>query len=145
MDEAALRRLFHSFSQADASTSRRYGGTGLGLAICRHLVALMDGEIGVTSTPGRGSCFHFSLPFGLQPDAPPPVQGDTLRGTRVLQIPADLGYGASQLQMTTPRGQNAYHGALFWYHQNDNLNAATWPAKRTIAQTVADEVKRHTG
>ncbi len=84
-----LDRLFKSFSQVDASTTRQYGGTGLGLAICSRLVSLMNGRIWVESYPQKGSTFHFEVPLkpapippGIKTFAPAP----SISGKRLLIV-----------------------------------------------------------
>lgn len=85
------RQLFTPFTQADQSTTRRFGGTGLGLSICRELATLMHGAVGVDSTPGHGSRFWVELPL----EEPPPLAPDSgygeaaddaLHGARVLMV-----------------------------------------------------------
>ena len=65
MTPEQLARLFEAFSQADASTTRKYGGTGLGLALSRRLCRMMGGDVTVESEPGRGSIFTIRLPAAV--------------------------------------------------------------------------------
>lgn len=83
--EDKLPQIFDKFTQADVSTTRKYGGTGLGLAICKQLAELMGGTVGATSRPGEGATFWFTLRLPLDAEGPgAPLPSADLKGVRVL-------------------------------------------------------------
>lgn len=90
LSDDSLDTIFESFVQGDASTTRLYGGTGLGLAISQRLAQVMAGQLSVTSTLGRGSCFSLLVPLqrGAEPDAHPASEDPTpcLSGGRILAV-----------------------------------------------------------
>ena len=127
-----VERLFKSFSQADAATTRQYGGTGLGLAISKRLVESMGGEIWVESVPRQGSTFHFLLAFhaapvtpsttffGLQPqlaDQKLLIVDDNATNRRILTLQA------SKWGML-PRTADTGSQALAWIKQGEVFDAA---------------------
>ena len=100
---AQQARVFEAFSQADSSTTRRFGGTGLGLTICARLVELMGGRIWLESAEGQGSCFFFCLPLQASPAATevsvPPTRAPS--GVRTLRVLLVEDHPVNQMLATT--------------------------------------------
>jgi PAS domain S-box-containing protein len=120
IDPGTQARLFSPFTQADESTTRRYGGTGLGLSICRELASLMQGRVGVTSRLGEGSSFWAELSLPPAQSAPQVVDislddTESLRGARVLLVednPVNMMIGVALLEQWGVEVSQAEDGHL---------------------------------
>jgi PAS domain S-box-containing protein len=118
IDAPTRARLFRPFTQADESTTRRFGGTGLGLSICRELASLMGGQVSVSSALGRGSCFSVQvpLPVAAAPVTVPaalPVDDTPLRGLHVLVAednPVNMLIAVATLEQWGARVAQAHDG-----------------------------------
>jgi hypothetical protein len=103
---------------------------------------MLDGGDASSNTEGNGG---YNSNFTAVPRAVVPTPAESIQEFRVSTNNASANFGRSagaQVALETKRGTNALHGSAYWYHQNDNLNAASWTNKRTLAQTVTDPVRR---
>ncbi len=134
ISEDVRHRLFRAFTQADGSTTRKYGGTGLGLAISKQLVELMDGEIGVESALGKGSTFWFTARFEKQSTetiTPWSVKSQ-LEGLRVLIVDSNANSRLSLLHQTASWGIH--------FAESENARQAIELLHRAVAEGAPFDV-----
>jgi len=146
IDPEAQRNLFESFTQADSSTTRKFGGTGLGLAICKQLVTLMHGEIGVLSEKGHGSIFWFTIPLAHSFSSPPQFSNATLQGRHVCIVESNdtirflLQHYAQSWGMTCEVAQNGSEGlALLQTHAKGEQSFDIAILDHTLSETIQED------
>ncbi|MBV5259502.1 response regulator [Synechococcus moorigangaii CMS01] len=147
IEKADQEKLFRSFSQVDPSTTREYGGTGLGLAIAKHLVSLMEGEIGLESVPGQGSTFWFTACLKREEAASPLPQ---LAPYRLLLIDSQpLSLRAIQNYLShcgvTVLANNNFMGGILALEQENNVDlillALPTLGQQTGVETVLEKIQ----
>ncbi|MBT4817117.1 MAG: response regulator, partial [Lentisphaerae bacterium] len=149
-----LSKLFHAFSQADSSTTRRFGGTGLGLVICRQLVNLMGGEIRVESQSAEGSTFTFTVGFAkpAHKNTKRLEVGPELRGLRVLivdddEATRDLLVHRLRAYGVSPSAASSVEDAITVLHQAAaetpyELLLVDWSMPQADGLTLCDRIRK---
>src|SRR5207253_7118363 len=142
--------LFESFSQVDASTTRRYGGTGLGLAISKRLCELMGGTMWVESEAGKGSAFHFTIDAEATSGPRFPPVAAELRGKRMLVVDDNAANREVVMRQArswgmVPRETRSPAQALEWIRRGDPLDVAILDMQMPEMDglTLAREIRRY--
>ncbi|HWQ95507.1 MAG TPA: response regulator [Gammaproteobacteria bacterium] len=135
-------KLFQPFTQADGTTTRKYGGTGLGLSICKNLITMMGGEVGIESETGKGTTFWFTLPFMHGSEQPSSVKHEAERHD---YRAAAEGIGAVRVLVvddSPDQGEVVHQYLTSWGLQNDRVESAA-QALDLMRAAVADRAPYH--